>query len=335
MEKILKAVDTNGEMKKKEIYKLLKTNSQKINSEISKKIKSFNKIDDFIDHYSNKTPLLEFLNCMEFNSSKNYGKIFSSFDSNIEQYISCLIQINIAIKLIFKLQEILNKIFISSKKYLLKLKLEQRIESVSQKNLFSFIKKLLNIHRTKTLRKFSNSSSILNKNTSVSVDDNLVYSQKFISNQTLNPFSNNDFGKTLKLLSEEPLTPKFGSNSHKNTENTKKENYQKICIKKDSSFTLAGEEEINSFKDNKSLIKSKTKNSIIIFNDKNEKKYENLLEMINDVYKKGIINSEEKIILKQLVIAKSKKLENLYYNIYKNKFIDNNVLRLEISNLLN
>ena len=98
---------------------------------------------------------------------------------------------------------------------------------------------------------------------------------------------------------------------------------------------MAGEEEINSFKDNKSSIKSKTKNAIIIFNDKNGKKYENLLEMINDVYKKGIINSEEKIILKQLIIAKSKKLENLYYNIYKNKFIDCNVLRLEISKLFN
>ena len=70
MEKILKTIDTKGETKKKEIYKLLKTNSQKINSEISKKIKSFNKIDDFITYYSNKTPLLEFLNCMEFNPTK-------------------------------------------------------------------------------------------------------------------------------------------------------------------------------------------------------------------------------------------------------------------------
>ena len=57
--------------------------------------------------------------------------------------------------------------------------------------------------------------------------------------------------------------------------------------------------------------------------------------MINSIYRKGIINSEEKIILKQLVIAKSKKIENLYYNTYKNKEIDGNVLRTEISKLLN
>ena len=57
--------------------------------------------------------------------------------------------------------------------------------------------------------------------------------------------------------------------------------------------------------------------------------------MINNIYRKGIINSEEKIKLKQLVIGKSKKLENLYNNIYSNKLLDQNVLRLEITNLLN
>ena len=72
-----------------------------------------------------------------------------------------------------------------------------------------------------------------------------------------------------------------------------------------------------------------------MFNDNSkEKTYENLLEMINNIYKKGIINSEEKVKLKQLVIAKSKKLKNLYFNIYKNNFIEQNVLRLKITKLL-
>ena len=230
------------------------------------------------------------------------------------------------------MQEIINKIFLSSKKKLSKLKNEQHIENISQKNIFLFIEKLLDISRTKTLGKLLNTFSVKRRSSSVSPNINLKY-RKFISDQTLKSFYSNDFQKTLKILYEEPLTPKFGSNSDNNSENGKKENCQNICIRKDSSFTLSGDEEINSLKDNSDIIKSKISNSIIVY--KNEKKYENLLEMINSIYRKGIINSEEKIILKQLVIAKSKKIENLYYNTYKNKEIDGNVLRTEISKLLN
>ena len=51
--------------------------------------------------------------------------------------------------------------------------------------------------------------------------------------------------------------------------------------------------------------------------------------MINTIYKKGIINSEEKIRLKQLVIAKSIKLENLYNNTFRRKLNEKNALRIE------
>ena len=333
MEKILKVVNTNKGMTKKEIFKLLETNSQKINSEISKKIKSFDKIDDFVNRYSNKTPLLEFFNKIGSNSSQNYDDDFLSFDSNIEQYISCFTQIIISLKLVFKIQEILNKIFLSSKKKLSKLKNEQHIENISQKNIFLFIEKLLDISREKTLCKLPNTFSVIRRNSSVSPNDNKLNYRKFISDQTLESLYINDFEKNLKIVYEEPLTPKFGSNSDKNSENVKNENHHNICIRKDSSFTLSGDEEINTLKDNSDIIKSKVSNSIIVY--KNEKKYEKLLEMINSIYRKGIINSEEKIILKQLVIAKSKKIENLYYNTYKSKGIDETVLRTEISKLLN
>ena len=66
METILKVIEINGEMKTKEIFNLIKTNSQKINFEIIKKIEAFNKIDDLFNYYSNKTCLLEFLNKLQF-----------------------------------------------------------------------------------------------------------------------------------------------------------------------------------------------------------------------------------------------------------------------------
>ena len=140
MNEILKILDIKGEIKKEDLYSLLKTNSQKINSEIFKKIKSFNEIDDFFYNYSSQTFLLKFLNKEKFNFSKNYDEFYTSFDSNIEQYISCFIQIIISIKLILETHEILNKVFLTSKQYLLKLKIEQQIENNSQENLFFSLK---------------------------------------------------------------------------------------------------------------------------------------------------------------------------------------------------
>ena len=334
MEKILKILYAKEELKRKQIYELLKTSSKKVNSEISKKIKSFNKIDDFFNHYSNQISLLKLLNKAELNFSKNYDELFSSFNSNIEHYISCLTQIIISIKLILKTQEILNKIFLSSKQCLLKLKNEHQIENISQDNLFSFIENLLDFSETKALKSFSNSSTTLNFSSYDSNNINLLYHQKFVNEQDNKIILNDDFGKTLKILYEEPCTPAFGLKSDKNFENFEKENYQNKFIRRDSSLTLSGEQEINSFKDEKDAVKDKKNNYIIENNNViNKKLYENLLEMINNIYRKGIINSEEKIKLKQLVIAKSKKLESLYYNIYSNKLLDQNVLKTEVTKL--
>ena len=339
MDEILKVLDTNGEMNRKEIYSLLKTNSKKLNSEISKKIKSFNKIDDFFNHYSNQTSLFEILNKVKFNYSKNYDEIFSSFNSNIEQYISCFTQIIISVELILKTQGILNKIFSSSKQYLSKLKTEKKIENISQENLFFFIENFLDISASKTSRNYSPSSPILKFDSFGSTNNDLIYLQKFISDQCLKLSPDDDFENTLKIFYNESCTPIFGSKSVKNLENYQKENCQNIRIRKSPSLTLSGEKEINSF--NYNVDSKDKKNNSISKNDEynnnnaNIKKYENLLEMINNIYKKCIINSEEKIKLKLLVIAKSKKLENLYYNTYKNELVDENVLRSEIAKLIN
>ena len=332
MKEILKELNSKEDLKTKEIFYLLKTNSQKVNSEISKKIKFFNKTDDFFNHYSNQMPIFEFLNKLEFNSSNNYDGVFSSFESNLEQYISYFVQIIISIKITLRAKEILNKIFLSLKQYLSNLKSKKQVENISKENLFLFIENLLNVSGTKIQGCYSNLSPMLNIDSSDSVYGNLLHHQNFINGQNFKPLSNIDFGKTLKILYEEPCTPKFGSKSDKNYE---KENYNNIHLKKKSTITLSGEKEINSLEDKDDDVKDKINDFIQkkeCNNYMKEKKYENLLEMINNIYKKCIINSEEKIKLKKLVISKYQKLENLY-NTYKNKYINKNILRLEIKKL--
>ena len=338
MEDILDILDAKGEMKKNELYGLLKTNSKIINSEILKKIKFFNKIDDFFGHYSKQTPLFELLNKIELSSSKNYDEKFLTFDSATEQYISCLTQIILSIKIILKAQEILYKIFISSKQYLSELKTDHQIENISQDNLFYIIENLLYINEKKTSRSNSNSTPTL-KESSNSINNKLLYHQKITNCQSFKPFSCNDVGKNISFMYEEPCTPTFCSKSDVSFHNFQKGSCPNIHIRNDSSLTLSCEQDIKLYEEHKDLAKDKINNSAekdaVYNNTIDEKKYENLLEMINIIYRKCIINSEEKVRLKQLVLGKSEEVENLYYNIYKNKPLDENILRAEITKLIN
>ena len=75
-----------------------------------------------------------------------------------------------------------------------------------------------------------------------------------------------------------------------------------------------------------------TANLLLKFKKKNH--YKNLLEMINKIYREGLINSGEKVKLKKLVIGKSEEIGYLYYSIYKNPKCDTNLLINEIRRVI-
>ena len=56
--------------------------------------------------------------------------------------------------------------------------------------------------------------------------------------------------------------------------------------------------------------------------------------MITSLYKRGVVNSEEKIKLKQMVISKPEKLENFYCNVYKRLNINNDIMKIEIEKII-
>ena len=117
-----------------------------------------------------------------------------------------------------KTREILNKIFFSTKKYLIKLKLEQNIENNSQENLFSLIEKSLDNSPKKG--NFSNDSITFNSN---SYDyNNFLFNQKYINDLDFKSFYSDDLGKTLKILNKESCTPKFSLISDNENEEKKK-----------------------------------------------------------------------------------------------------------------
>ena len=366
MKEKINSIDINGKLDNEQIYNLFKTNSSKENKEISEKIDIYKRNMDFFYYYSNKD-IKNLFNIFELKISENNNEIFSSFESDIEQYICCISQIILSLKLTQKIQEILEKIVIVSKNHLLKLKNENKLENYNQDYLFLYLESFFK-NSEKRPENYSNTSSTLNNNISLfEVIPKYSKFRKALSENKNDGFSN---GEIEPIIYDESSTPKFESDEEFENQEKKKldsityhSNLKKGMIFTFSEFVFAEEpstpQNIESKLIESPMIKPKTKNSTRIripqnddinkinytrqlFSEtdvtiKNNKKNHcrNLLEMINSMYKKGLINSEEKVKLKKLVINKSKKIEYFYYNIYKNSKNLKNTLLYEVKKIVN
>ena len=350
----INSIDISGELDHDKMYNLFRTHSSKANKEIFEKINIYKNTIDFFEFYSNKD-IKTLLNI--FNLKVSDDEFFSPFKSDIKLYISTISQIILAIKLLFKSQEILTKIIINSKSILSKLKTKNNLENYYQDHLFIYLESLFNIpvknpkFRTSTSTYFSSFDGY---------QKNLLF-PKFYNGYTFDYFSNNGIEST---LNDTPSTPRFELELNKEFENQEKKNsdLENHTIKKSSGLTFSNyvfaEESLTQKNTESTVAKPKIKNSytkerkienanihkekrnksseiepVIKNNKKNY--YKNLLEMINKIYKNGFINSSEKLKLKEMLISKSKKIEYFYYNIYKNSKKDKEMLVTEVKKIIN
>lgn len=346
----INSLDIKGVVKLEKILPLFKTNSSNSNRIINEKIKTFQKTYDFLNNFTNvKTKHL--LNIIDKEYSYLSGKncFNSKYDSKIDEYISCLVHIILSIKLLITTQEIINNILISSKNNLLKLKQENQIKNTNQENLITIIDNILtNLNKSEKL------------NNPILLSNKRISSIKHVPKIIFTKLSD----KKIKPPIEREPTPKF---KHLRDESdstiTQKQNSSKIIRHINNSSILTFSEllvdetpdkhandkvdsnvitinKISSHKNKnfKKLTLFKIENGIKknLFTERNNKTdiYRNLLEMIQSLYKKGIINAEEKINLKKKVIEKPENLEIFYYNFYKNKKNDYKVLSNEIKKIL-
>ena len=202
-------INMNEKLNYEEIYDLFKTHSSKVNKEISKKIEIFKFNIDFFKYYANKD-IKNLLNIFELKLSDD--ELFSSFKSDIEQYISCISQIILTIKLFLKTQDILTKMVINAKNQLSKLKLKNS----NQNYLFLYLESLLKI--SKKSHKYYSSATTLNKISTI--DDNQKNSSypKFFSHK-IDGFSNNEIKSSIY---DKLITPRFKSKEKFEKSRTKK-----------------------------------------------------------------------------------------------------------------
>ena len=364
----INSIDMNEKLNYEEIYNLFKTHSSRMNKEISEKINIFKNNIDFFEFYSNKD-IKNLLSIFKSKLSENNDESFTSFKSDIEQYISCISQIILSIKLFLKIKDILAQIVINSKNRLWKLKCENNLENCSIDYLFLYLESLLKTSEDNP-KFYSSASTLLSSNISLfeETSKNSLF-RKFSSEHKINNFSNVEIKPSIY---NNPSTPKFQSESEEDQEQKNSNldsNENDSPIKHESVLTLSkyvfAEESLTpkhlesnvidppivkpeikniSTRGRVPKIESfnyyKNKRDAFSGNDlnvKNGKKnhFINLLEMINKIYKKSLINSEEKLKLKQLVIEKSKKIEYFYYNVYKNSKKEKNILVAEIKKMIN
>ena len=369
MKEKINIIDMNGKLDHEEIYNLYKTDSSEANIEISGRIDTFKHNMEFFEYYANKD-IKNLLNIFDLKLPENNDEYFPSFKSDIEQYISCISQIILSIKLLLKTQDVLSKTFVNTKNQLSKLKNENKLENYNQSHLFLSLESLITTSE-KDPKFYSSLSPTLSTNIS-SIESSPKYSKfrkLFIENK-IGDFSS---GEIKSIIYDNPLTPRFESDEEsKNQEkiNLNLDNSFKYHsnLKKDTIFTFSEsifaeesftpqniESKLTESSNFNSKIKTSAKLRISQSEDANKVKHikhslyetdvniqnkrknhcRNLLEMINKMYKKGSINSEEKVKLKQLVIEKSNKIENFYNNIYTNLKNDKKKLISEVKKIVN
>ena len=369
MEDKINSIKMNGKLDHEELYDLFKTNSSRINKKISEKIDDFKNNIDFFGFYSNKD-IKNLLNIFELKLPKNYDEYFSSFKTDTEQYISCISHIILSIKLFLKMHDILTKIVINAKNFLSKLKNENKLENYNHDLLFLYFESLLKFPEKNYKSNNSRASTLLSSNISSYLDT----PKNSLFSRCSNEYKIEDFSisevESIKFDNQHQLTPRFESESNeefgkqeKKNSNLKNSIENNFLINQESVLTLSKyvfveepftpknyeskliESPITKTKkkdsstqkipqtENINKYKHKKKISYDKYNNKNY--YRNLLEMISKMYKKGLINTEEKIKLKQLVINKSKKIKCFYYNIYLNTNNNKNILINEVKKIVN
>ena len=133
-----------------------------------------------------------------------------------------------------------------------------------------------------------------------------------------------EISKFKEFVPEEKNNNYLESSIEKNIKN-RRTITMKLNVKKNHHYQIS-EDKANIRNEEEEIKKSKKKtfSSTNLKSSEEKIMLKNLLVFINDIFKKKIINSEQKLKIKQLIISKSPKLDQiyiLYYDCNKEKFI--------------
>lgn len=296
-------LNLNSEIDQNLIFSLLKSKNSLTNLGIISKIRQFSQTNDFFTYYTNiNTKSFDLFLNKSLKKSLFYIKKISAlkdlfkFRIESDKYISITSSVVLLFYILLKYQRIIN--IISSK--------IQKIISNTNSNLTDY-------------------DSLKEKINLISKNLNLNYSSNYSRNST----KHNTYLSNINFLDDVP-TPKFFEFESEEKNNNQKDLYLSFGIdndiiennnsKRKDSFTSFSNISFSNIKEENPKIKKKIENyqnRSVKHNrtcsvDKMCVPYVNLLCLSNEMYKKKMINFNEKLMLKELIIGNDQRLISLY-----------------------
>ena len=322
-----------------DLYPLYKTASKETNQKISSILKEYSDSSEFFKRYTQKDipNILKILLNLEKQYKEIQSSISKNFETNLDEYISNISKIILLLNLLYKNHTLISKTMSSLQTFLTKISNENiplqkfinHIRSFKYKHI-----QFMEQRNNKTMINFRNVSRKTTKDTTIKSNKNSSSSQ------------------LIKMQEEsDKQTPKFTVDEKNNKEcYIKKETNDSILtlsnmvfsnnINTNNSHNINTQENVpvvRRHKRNKtSFLGTENQKEFLLPKIRNDKRrcsqlscptfdvsdkiqmYSELLEVVNYLYKNCQINAEERVKIKQLIISKSKKIEDIYLSYINN-----------------
>ena len=341
------SLELSEELKINDIYELFKTNSSEFNKMFLSNIQKYSNTQKLISHYLKNDIYRIYSSFNDIQSNLNriiYGENHEIFYSEIETYILGSSKIILFLSLIQKTNQVLMNLLNSTKLYISDFYKNNNKESCMKSKIDLFINELIN-SSSHFQRSYSRRSTNDITNSSIYVNLENKNNQEFLSTNKKDIILRSLTPK-FKNEEENNITQKNSHNSNTNDDNSKKSMDSSLTLQKlnfvqndegdnlknnikcsrDSSslddkpkgfFHKKNKSQSIKFKKKDSLFKKKRKYSSNSMDDNSVqngriKILAEILDIINIMFKKGKINSEQKINIKQIIISHPKIIFDKY-----------------------
>ena len=340
----IKSLNLTDELKNNEIYNIFKTDSSELNLLFLSSLQKFHTTQEFMNYYTqqdceNVFNMYNTLSSISSEICKENDKI--NFRKDIDKYLSDLSKIIFLFSLIQKNNELLSNLLKNTRKFIKRFYIENEIKSAIKDRINNCINDLMSCSQIASQRNYSRRSTKENtiSNPNLFLGNSLKKSyntneEEYLLFQSHTPKFEEEEDEIIEVNEEQS----FNNTNIENKENNSKKDSLKTIGSSFSlrhmKFTYQSDEEDNArnIKKNKTVklgtdfitphrfFKKKSNsynNKEDIINENNNKKDNSeyivdFLNSINNLYKAGKINSNQKLAIKQLIISDSKAFVQKY-----------------------
>lgn len=339
----IRSLNLTDELKNNEIYNIFKTDSSELNLNFLSSLQKFHSTQEFLNYYTQQDckKVFNMYDTLSSISSKIYNENEkTNYKKDVDKYLSDLSKIILLFSLIQKNNELLSNLLKNTRKFIKRFYIENEIKSVIKERINSCINDLMSCSQVASQRNYSRRSTKENtvSNPNIFLGNSLKKSynaneEEYLFFQSHTPKFEEEEDEIIEVNEEQSFN---NMNVETKEDNSKKDSLKTIGSSfslRHMKFTYQSDEEENarSIKKNKtvklgtdfitphSFFKKKSNS----YNNKEDIDNENnikdnsqyivdFLNSINNLYKTGKINSNQKLAIKQLIISDPKSVVEKY-----------------------